>query len=522
MNTENWKKDYEEFEKVTRQFYAGEVSVPEYKGFSGGFGSYAQRGGKASMLRLRLPGGRVTKDKLKFVVDSIRKYNIDKVHFTTCQTIQLHNLNADAVCEIAVAALDHGIVTRGGGGDFPRNVMVSPLSGVEQGEYFDVSPYAEAAAEYLMTLIKTVKLPRKLKVCFSNSPANRTHATFRDLGFVAREDGTFDVYSAGGLGNNARMGVLVAENVEGSKILYYIKAMVDMFTTYGNYENRAKARTRYMQDVLGDKYAEEFQKKLDAVFASGVNMDIPAEKIAAEEAADTPMYVTKTGDGSAAEGWRVIPQKQEGLYAVEYHPIGGCPAPEKLVEIYEAIKDMDGVELRVAPDETVYIINCTGAEAEKVLAVTDDGAANLFETSVACIGSSICQVGVRGFTEASVHSRCRSQRMELPGGNPAAHPHFRLPFLLRNPSDRTHRFPRWYEEGRRQTGFRLCSLCQRKRRRTGTVRRTAGNYSRGRNPCIYESAGRRSGSQRQRLRDLVRGESGETQRNRTAVFIIMK
>ena len=284
MNTENWKKDYEEFEKVTRQFYAGEVSVPEYKGFSGGFGSYAQRGGKASMLRLRLPGGRVTKDKLKFVVDSIRKYNIDKVHFTTCQTIQLHNLNADAVCEIAVAALDHGIVTRGGGGDFPRNVMVSPLSGVEQGEYFDVSPYAEAAAEYLMTLIKTVKLPRKLKVCFSNSPANRTHATFRDLGFVAREDGTFDVYSAGGLGNNARMGVLVAENVEGSKILYYIKAMVDMFTTYGNYENRAKARTRYMQDVLGDKYAEEFQKKLDAAFASGVNMDIPAEKISADEA----------------------------------------------------------------------------------------------------------------------------------------------------------------------------------------------------------------------------------------------
>ena len=346
MNTENWKKDYEEFEKVTRQFYAGEVSVPEYKGFSGGFGSYAQRGGKASMLRLRLPGGRVTKDKLKFITDSIRKYNIDKVHFTTCQTIQLHNLNADAVCAIAVEALDHGIVTRGGGGDFPRNVMVSPLSGVEQGEYFDVSPYAEAAAEYLMTLIKTVKLPRKLKVCFSNSPANRTHATFRDLGFVARQDGTFDVYSAGGLGNNAKMGVLVAESVEGSKILYYIRAMVDMFTTYGNYENRAKARTRYMQDVLGDKYAEEFQKKLDVVFASGVNMDIPAEKISAEEGAagkaeaDAPMHVTKTGDGSTAEGWRVIPQKQEGLYAVAYHPIGGCPNPDKLVEIYDAIKDM--------------------------------------------------------------------------------------------------------------------------------------------------------------------------------------
>ena len=57
-------------------------------------------------------------------------------------------------------------------------------------------------------------MPRKLKVCFSNSPANVTHATYRDLGFVARPDGTFDVYSAGGLGNNPRFGVKVAEGVE--------------------------------------------------------------------------------------------------------------------------------------------------------------------------------------------------------------------------------------------------------------------------------------------------------------------
>ena len=41
------------------------------------------------------------------------------------------------------------------------------------------------------------------------------------------------------------------------------------------------------------------------------------------------------------------------------------------------------------------IINCTGSEAKKILDITDDGASNLFETSVACIGASICQVGVR-------------------------------------------------------------------------------------------------------------------------------
>ncbi len=384
MQAVEWKKDYDEFEKVARQFYAGEIPAQKYKGFSGGFGSYAQRGGKVSMLRLRLPGGRVTKEKLGFVVNAIEKYDIDKVHFTTCQTIQFHNLGVDAVCELAVEALDYGIITRGGGGDFPRNIMVSPLAGVEQGEYFDVTPFADAAADYLMGFIKTVKLPRKLKVCFSNSPKNIPHATFRDLGFVAREDGKFDVYSAGGLGNNPKMGVKVAEAVEGGKILYYIKAMVNMFVAYGNYENRAKARTRYMQDVLGDKYAEAFKEKLEEVMKEEA-LDISAE---AKE-------ITKKSDGVIVEDKRVIAQKQEGLYAVEYHPIGGCPKPSKLKEIYEAMADMEQTELRIGPDETVYIINCTGSEAKKLLEVTSDSADTVFESSVACIGASICQVGVR-------------------------------------------------------------------------------------------------------------------------------
>ncbi|MFQ9395665.1 MAG: hypothetical protein ACLR2E_18605 [Lachnospiraceae bacterium] len=98
--------------------------------------------------------------------------------------------------------------------------MCSPLAGVEKGEYFNVQPYAKAAGDYLMHFIKAEKMPRKLKVGFSSSPANLTHATYRDLGFAAREDGKFDVYSAGGLGNNPRFGVKVAEAVEPDDILF--------------------------------------------------------------------------------------------------------------------------------------------------------------------------------------------------------------------------------------------------------------------------------------------------------------
>lgn len=380
-----FKEDLAQFREMTDKFYAKEVSVKEYKGFSGGFGSYAQKGGEASMLRLRLPGGRIDKEKLKFIVDSIREYGIEKVHFTTCQTVQFHNLSAEAVYEIMEKAFDVGIITRGGGGDFPRNVMVSPLSGVEAGEYFDVMPYALAVSDYLLGIIKTVKMPRKLKVCFSNSPANETHATFRDLGFAAKLDGTFDVYSAGGLGNNPRMGVRVAEHISPSEVLYYVKAMVETFVAHGNYASRAKARTRYMQESLGaDGYKKAYLEKLAEVKA-GEDMTLHV----------SPCPVVKKEDGGRISGKRVTAQKQDGLYTVAYHPIGGIPQAGKFGEIYETVRDMEDVELRVAPDETVYIINLNSKEAERVLAVTDDGAQTLFETSVACIGAAICQVGLR-------------------------------------------------------------------------------------------------------------------------------
>ena len=382
-----WKEYLPEFNEKTAAFYAGDLSKNDYKGFSGFYGSYAQRGGKASMLRLRMPAGKVTKEKLKFAADAIRKYDIDCVHFTTCETIQLHNLSEKAVTELIAGAVDAGIITMGGGGDFPRNVMCSPLSGVQADEYFDVLPWAEAAGEYLMGFILAEKMPRKLKVGFSNSKENVTHATYRDLGFAANENGTFDVYSAGGLGNNFRFGVKVAENVDPSQILYYIKAMWLTFRTYGNYENRGKARTRYMQEKLGgpEEYAKAYLEKLKEVYDSGENLNLEIN----------PEPLTKTGDGSAIEGKRIISQKQPGLYAVAWHPIGGQPDPAQLCALSDVLEDIEGAEMRLSPDETAYIINLTGKEAARVAEATSSGAETLFETSVSCIGAGICQVGVR-------------------------------------------------------------------------------------------------------------------------------
>ena len=371
MNTiqpETWKQDLPAFREKTAAFYAGELDKAAYKGFSGLYGSYAQKGGKANMLRLR-------------------DHKITRVHFTTCQTIQLHDLDGQTAGDIMEAALEAGIVTLGGGGDYPRNVMCSPLSGTEADEYFDVLPWAEAAGEYLMTLIKAEKMPRKLKVGFSSSPKNVTHATYRDLGFAARPDGKFDVYSAGGLGNNPRFGVKTAEAVEPAKILYYIKAMWLTFLAYGNYENRGRARTRYMQETCGgpEGYVRAYREKLEEVLTSGENLELDLH----------PAALEKTGDGSQVSGPRVLEQKQQGLYTVVWHPIGGQPDPAVLCAVSDAMEKMPGAELRLSPDQTAYLVNLNGAETLTMLDLTRSSARTLFESSVSCIGGTVCQVGIR-------------------------------------------------------------------------------------------------------------------------------
>ncbi|MFQ8842081.1 MAG: hypothetical protein ACLR8P_15365 [Clostridium fessum] len=290
-------------------------------------------------------------------------------------------------------ALDARIVTMGGGGGFPAKCGVfSCFPAWKRRDISTICRGRRRQGEYLMTFINAEKMPRKLKVCFSNSPANVTHATYRDLGFVACPDGTFDVYSAGSMGSNPQFGVKVAEGVAPEKILYYIKAMWLTFRAYGNYENRGKARTRYMQEALGgaENYRKAYQEKLREYWHPS-SWIFPAVMMAAE--------IKKSRAKQAMEAARrenvCWSRNSQDFIRLSGIRLADSPRPETLAALGEMMRTIDGTELRLAPDETAYIINLTGAEAEKILEATKETAQTKFETSVSCIGASICQVGAR-------------------------------------------------------------------------------------------------------------------------------
>ncbi|MCH1958979.1 MULTISPECIES: nitrite/sulfite reductase [Romboutsia] len=386
-----------EFREKGHKFVNGEISVNEFKHASGGMGVYAHRGGKEFMIRLRTASGVLDIEKLKYIYDCAKKYNLDKVHLTTRQAIQLHGLGIDEVCDIMEDGLKHGIYTRGGGGNFPRNVALSPLSGVEIGEAFDVTEYALKVNEYLMKDIYKYKLPRKLKVSFSNSSEDTANCTVQDLGFLAvKENGEefFKLYIAGGIGKNPAKAVEYDELVPKSDVLYHVQAMIELFIAEGNYENRNKARTRYIVASMGEEEFLKCYKKHLKEVKERENLDLNIENKTCK----------KQGSKIDLQDIRLIPQKQEGLYSVYLHPIGGQLKLTDLEALINALESIEDLEIRLSMSEGVYFRNLNGEEAKNILELTKTMGGNTpIEQTSCCIGVPTCQIGI-GESQGLLHS----------------------------------------------------------------------------------------------------------------------
>lgn len=157
---------------------------------------------------------------------------------------------------------------------------------------------------------------------------------------------------------------------------------------YGDYEHRGQNRSRFILTKLGD---DAFRQAVrDAVAKAKAEGDY---RLTIEE--ETPL--AKSGaDDSVLEDGRIGKQKQDGLYYVEYKPLGGTPKLSVFRELLKTLQTMEGAEIRLNADETAYIINLTADEARKVAALTaNDTATTAFEHSVSCIGATVCQQGLR-------------------------------------------------------------------------------------------------------------------------------
>lgn len=414
-------KSIEKFKKLFKLYNEKKIDLAEFKPFRGAMGIYEQRTRGTYMLRIGLPAGIISLHQFKVVSKISKKYSGGKIHITSRQDIQFHDLAQDDLVKVMEEFLNVGITTMRTGGDTVRNVGCSPLSGVASDEIFDVTYYAKAVSEYLSKDISTMSLPRKYKIGFSNSYEDTGNATISDLGFIGKiKDGKkgFQVYGAGGLGGKSRVSVKLSDFIEAKDVLYYAEAMKEVFEKEGDRASRHKARIRFIVYRLGEeKFLKAFNDTLKKV-KNELNLDLNIngknivgklkDNTSEHENLHNNKLIYKNLEDKLEkdilidENYKkqykniLFTQKQKGYYSVYIHPQSGNISAYNLDKILNFLESLDyKISIRITNTQGFFIRDLKKHGVKDLLNIIKDfSSKHNIDNSLTCSGASICQLGL--------------------------------------------------------------------------------------------------------------------------------
>ncbi len=259
------REELDEYEQQIKKFRKGEIGDIKMQKIRLQLGTYAQRQPGVQMQRIKIPYGDLNPVKLHRLADVADKYANGFMHLTTRQDVQLYYILLETVPNMMRELADAGITTREACGNTIRNVTATPFSGTSPDDVFDVTPYADAFANFMLRNPICQNMGRKVKVAFeSNGVKDDAGLRIHDLGFRAQtrningeQKRGFQVYVGGGLGSSPMLGHLWSDFLPEEELLPFSAAVIRIFDRHGERKSRMKARMKFLVKKLGfDKFRE--------------------------------------------------------------------------------------------------------------------------------------------------------------------------------------------------------------------------------------------------------------------------
>jgi ferredoxin-nitrite reductase/sulfite reductase (ferredoxin) len=216
--------------------------------------------------------------------------------------VQLYGVDRSRIPALLRRFAGVGLTTREASGNVVRNITLCPWAGVAPDEPFDITPYAQAASDYLLRNPLTQLLPRKVKVAFEGCATDHARTVIHDMGIVAALNGGrigFRVYVGGGLGPAPRAAQLLEPWTSEALLLPTVEAILRVFERFGERRDRARARLKFLVEQLG---WEEFRKRV----------------------LEERPIIWATQSGYALTALRVCPTPQPRLNATPIVPVDGA------------------------------------------------------------------------------------------------------------------------------------------------------------------------------------------------------
>lgn len=382
------------FDEAVGAFLRGEMDPERFVGVRLQQGVYGQRQEGVHMVRIKLPGGRLTPATLTAIAAGIERYAQHQIgHVSTRQDIQLHYVPTDQTPALLRHLAAAGITTREACGNTVRNITTCPLAGVCPREHVDVTAHLRAAAERFLRHPLTQHLPRKFKISFSGCESDCAQGMMHDLGVVAvrRDDGEygFKVMAGGGLGHKPHQAIVIEPFLSERDLLPCMEAVIALHHKYSDRKRRAKARIKFLVDRFGPEgFIEKYREEYTRIRSAYANQPYPKGEWTGGSAGEA------CGAGAPRS---VFAQKQAGLYVFPIALTIGDITPAQMRGIAE-VMEREGLEdIRTTQDQNLMILHVPErsiAPLRNGLKAFDLGEPRVGDDVVACPGTSTCKLGI--------------------------------------------------------------------------------------------------------------------------------
>lgn len=240
------------------------------------------------MLRLRIPNGCLTSEKMNYLAEIVQRYGDDgSADITTRQNIQLRGVRLEDIPEIFRRLKALGMTSIQSGFDNVRNITGSPVAGIDPDELIDTRELAQKVQDAITNFGEGnpafTNLPRKFNIAIEGSRDNSIHAEINDLAFIpAYKDDElgFNIIVGGYLSaqrcaESIPMDVWVPANDD---VVAISCAILTVYTqnglAEGLRENRGKARLMWLIDKWGmAKFRSEVEQELGKTLAHAAPED---------------------------------------------------------------------------------------------------------------------------------------------------------------------------------------------------------------------------------------------------------
>ncbi len=423
LEPESWADDQEidTFDVFVRRFWRGEITPDEFKRFRLQHGVYGQRQAGFHMVRVKIPWGGLTARQLGRLAELAEDSPRGVGHITTRQNIQYHFVKPEDSTPTLRRLAEVGLTTREACGNTVRNVTACAHAGVAPDEPFDVTPYAEATARFLLRNPMNQNLPRKFKISFSGCSDHCGLAPIHDVGAVAavrRDNGTsqagFRLYVGGGLGPSPQVAQLLEAFTPVAELLVTIAAIVRVFDRNGNRDNRNLARLKFVIRNLGMAKFSDLVFKEREVLRAVLAGKFPPVLAPPEASRTAPRGPEDSGEPNGDPAYRrwwitnVQPQKQVGYSMVSVRlPLGDVTAQQLRALSFVARQFADGWIRTTNQQNFIFrwVSNASLPPVYRLLKGVGLGepSADRLADVTACPGADTCQLGItssRGLAEA--------------------------------------------------------------------------------------------------------------------------